>query len=347
MVARIRQRSYGASQRTISDRQKAAVFLLALGPDISAGVLKKLNEAEVEMLVAEIAHVEKLPQGVTDNVLKEFRDLHEAQGFITQGGLEYASDILERALGKNKAREIIARLTATFEIAPFHFLRNTDPNEILSFLEDEHPQTIALVITHLRPEQASVILHQLESNLRAEVVRRIAMMDRTTPDIIAEVERILESKISSLARGQEYAVVGGIDATVKILNQVDRGTERAILEILEDENPELAEEIRRKLFTFEDVINLEDRAVQRVLREVDSKKLALALKTANEDLKEKVFGNMSQRAGEMLREDMEFLGPVRLRDVEQAQQEIVNTVRRLEEDGEIIIARGGEEEIVV
>lgn len=341
---RLRSRN---QRQSISDRQKAAVFLLALGPEISAQVIKGLSEYEVEILVAEIAHVEKMSQDVTDNVLKEFHDLYEAQGFITSGGLQYASDILERAVGKHKAKEIIDRLTATLEIAPFHFLRNADPNEIYSFLEDEHPQTIALVLSHLKPEQASMIIKQLGSSLRAEVMRRIALMDRTTPDIIAEVETILESKISSLARGQEYSAVGGIDATVKILNAVDRGTERAILEIMEDENPSLADEIRRKLFTFEDVINLEDRAIQRVMREIDSKQLALALKTANDDLKEKIFANMSQRAGEMLREDMEFLGPVRLKDVEQAQQEIVNAVRRLEEDGEIIIARGGEEEIVV
>ncbi|MDI6717090.1 MAG: flagellar motor switch protein FliG [Actinomycetota bacterium] len=340
------KQSHG-SRHAISDRQKAAILLLALGPDISASILKRLSEAEVELLVAEIAHVEKLPQEVTDRVLREFYDLYEAQGYITQGGLEYAADILERALGKSKAREIIERLSASLEIAPFHFLRNSDPNEIFSFIEDEHPQTIALVLTHLRPEQSSVILKQLGTNLRAEVVKRIALMDKTTPDIISEIESILESKVSSLARGQEYSSIGGIDATVKILNQVDRGTEQAILEVLEDENPQLVEEIRRKLFTFEDIINLEDRAIQRILREIDSKKLALALKTANEDLKEKVFANMSQRAGEMLREDMEFLGPVRLRDVEQAQQEIVNIVRRLEEEGEIIIARGGEEEIVV
>lgn len=343
---RTRQRSSGGL-RQISDRQKAAVLLLSLGAELSAQVLKKLNESEVELLVAEIAHVEKLPQHVTDSVLREFHDLYEAQEFITQGGIEYATDILERALGKHKAREIMERLTATLELAPFHFLRNSDPSEIASFIEDEHPQTIALVLTHLRPEQSSVILKQLDPDLRAEVVKRVALMDRTTPDIIAEVENILESKISSLARSQEYSTSGGIDATVKILNQVDRGTEQAILEILEDENPDLADEIRRKLFTFEDIINLEDRAVQRVLREIDSKKLALALKTANDDLKEKIFANMSQRAGEMLREDMEFLGPVRLKDVEEAQQEIVNTVRRLEEDGEIIIARGGEEEIIV
>ncbi len=341
-----RQRSSGMRQ-SISDRQKAAVLLLSLGPELSAQVLKKLSEPEVELLVAEIAHVEKLPQDVTDNVLKEFHEIYEAQEFITHGGIEYASDILERALGKHKAREIMERLTATLELAPFHFLRNSDPTEIASFIEDEHPQTIALVLTHLRPEQASIILKQLGTALRAEVVKRVALMDRTTPDIIAEVENILESKISSLARSQDYSSSGGIDATVKILNQVDRGTEQAILEILEDENPDLADDIRRKLFTFEDVINLEDRAIQRVLREIDSKKLALALKTANEDLREKIFANMSQRAGEMLREDMEFLGPVRLKDVEEAQQEIVNTVRRLEEDGEIIIARGGEEEIVV
>jgi len=333
--------------RQVTDRQKAAILLLSIGPELSASVLRKLNESEVELLVAEIAHVEKMPQDVTDTVLKEFHDLYEAQGFITTGGLTYATDILERALGKGKAKEIIERLTATLEIAPFHFLRNSDPTEIASFIEDEHPQTIALVITHLKPEQSAIILKQLPSELRAEVVKRVALMDRTTPDIIAEVENILESKISSLARSQEYSSTGGIDATVKILNQVDRSTEQAILEILEDDNPELADDIRRKLFTFEDIINLEDRAVQRVLREIDSKKLALALKTANDGLKEKIFANMSQRAGEMLREDMEFLGPVRLKDVEQAQQEIVNSVRRLEEEGEIIIARGGEEEIVV
>jgi flagellar motor switch protein FliG len=338
---------HSSSRSTVSDRQKAAIFLLALGPELSAHVVKKLSEFEVEMLAAEIARVEKMPQEITDGVIKEFQDLYEAQGFITSGGVDYANDILERALGKSKAKEIIARLTATLELAPFHFLRNADPTELYSFLEDEHPQTIALVLTHLKPEQASMIIKQLQTNLRAEVMKRIALMDRTTPDIIAEVETILESKISSVARNQEYSAVGGIDATVKILNQVDRGTERAILEVLEDENPELVDEIRRKLFTFEDVISLEDRAIQRVLREVDSKKLALALKTANDDLKEKIFANMSQRAGEMLREDMEFLGPVRLKDVEQAQQEIVNAVRRLEEDGEIIIARGGEEEIVV
>lgn len=341
-----RLKSRGPRQ-LVSDRQKAAILLLALGPELSAQVLKSLSELEVEILVAEIAHVEKLPQEVTDSVIREFHDLYEAQGFITSGGLQYATDILERAVGKSKAKEIIDRLTATMEIAPFHFLRNADPNEIHSFLEDEHPQTIALVLSHLKPEQSSIIIKQLGTNLRAEVVRRIALMDRTTPDIIAEVEGILESKISSLARGQEYSTVGGIDATVKILNSVDRGTERAILEMMEDENPALADEIKRKLFTFEDVINLEDRAIQRVLREIDSKQLALALKTANDDLKEKMFTNMSQRAGEMLKEDMEFLGPVRLKDVEQAQQEIVNTVRRLEEDGEIIIARGGEEEIVL
>lgn len=339
------RRSFGGRQ--VTDRQKAAILLLSIGPELSASVLRKLNESEVELLVAEIAHVEKMPQEVTDTVLKEFHDLYEAQGFITTGGLTYATDILERALGKSKAKEIIERLTATLEIAPFHFLRNSDPTEIASFIEDEHPQTIALVITHLKPEQSAIILKQLPSELRAEVVKRVALMDRTTPDIIAEVENILESKISSLARSQEYSSTGGIDATVKILNQVDRSTEQAILEILEDDNPELADDIRRKLFTFEDIINLEDRAVQRVLREIDSKKLALALKTANDDLKEKIFANMSQRAGEILREDMEFLGPVRLKDVEQAQQEIVNSVRRLEEEGEIIIARGGEEEIVV
>ncbi|MBE0446564.1 MAG: flagellar motor switch protein FliG [Actinobacteria bacterium] len=346
MTAKIRQRIF-SSRQTTSDRQKAAALLFAIGSELSAGVLKELNEVEIEMLAAEVGRIGKLSQGVTDNVLKEFHDLYEAQGFITQGSLDHAIDMLERALGKNKARKVIERLTTSPEVAPFNFLRNTDPNEIVSFLEDEHPQTIALVLAHLRPEQASIIVRQLEANLRAEVIRRIALMDRITPDIIAEVENILESKVSSLARADEYTMICGLEAVAKILNRVDRETTREILKILEGETPELANEIRWSLFTFEDIFSLDDCAIQRLLGEVDYEKLALALKAVSEDLKENIFANMSRRAGEALRERMEFLGPVRLRDVEQAQREIINVVHCLEEDGEIIITRGGEEGSVV
>lgn len=324
MAARIRQRIF-SSKQTLSDRQKAVTLLFAIGPELSAAILEELSEAEIEMLVAEIAHAEKLSQGVTDSVLKEFHDLYEAQGLITKGGLNSATDMLERSLGKTKGREIIEKLTASLKVAPFHFLHNTDPGKISSFLEGEHPQTIALVLAHLRPEQASVIIDSLESNLRAEVIRRIVLMDRIAPDIVAEVETILESKATVPPRENESTVCG-VETAVRILDRVDKGTEHEILEMLAAEDPELADAIRRELFKFEDIVDLEDHSIQRLVEEISYKKFALALKAANEDLKEKILANMPQEAGEILEEHMEFLGPVRLRDVEQAQREIIDMV---------------------
>jgi len=331
----------------LTDKQKAAALLVSLGMDISADVMKQMREEDIEQLTLEIANMRKLPSEVIDEVVKEFYELCVAKDYVSQGGIEYAEEVLQKALGSNKATEIINRLSSSLEIAPFDFLRHTDPGEVFNFIENEHPQTIALVIAHLTPEQSAIIFSKLAPEIRANVIKRIALMDRTIPEIISDVERVLERKVAAIAKGQEYSSAGGVESVVNILNRVDRGTEKNILESLEEEDQELTDEIRRKLFTFEDVVTLDDRAVQRFLREVDSKKLALALKTVNDDLKDKIFKNMSQRAGEMLREELEYLGPVRLRDVEEAQQEIINVVRRLEEEGEIIVARGGEEEIIV
>jgi len=331
----------------LTERQKAAALLVSLGMDASANVMKQMREEDIEQLTLEIASMRKLPSEVIDEVVKEFYELCVAKDYVSQGGIEYAEEVLQKALGANKATEIINRLSSSLEIAPFDFLRHTEPDEVFNFIENEHPQTIALVMAHLTPEQSAVIFSKLDPEVRANVVKRIALMDRTAPEIISDVERVLEKKVAAISKGQEYSSAGGVESVVNILNRIDRGTEKSILESLEEEDQELADEIRRKLFTFEDVVTLDDRAVQRFLREVDSKKLALALKTVNDELKDKIFKNMSQRAGEMLREELEYLGPVRLRDVEEAQQEIINVVRRLEEEGEIIIARGGEEEIIV
>ena len=243
--------------------------------------------------------------------------------------------------------EIIERLTASLQVRPFEFIRSTDPGQLLTFIQGEHPQTIALILAFLQPEQAGTILTALPPEKQVDVTKRLALMEHTSPEVIHEVERVLEAKLSALA-GQDSTQVGGVEALVEVLNQVDRATEKTILENLEEQEPELAEEIKRRLFTFEDIVHLDDRAVMRVLREIDlTKDLPLALKVASEEVKTKIFNNLSKRAVETLQEEMDYLGPVRLRDVEEAQQRIVNTIRKLEEVGEIIIARGGEDEIVV
>jgi len=270
-----------------------------------------------------------------------------AQNYISQGGVEYAKEILEKALGNQKALEILNRLTSTLQVRPFDAIRKTDPSQLLNFLQGENSQTIALIMAYLRPEQAAIIVAALPPDRQADVARRMALMDRTSPEIIREVEKVLEQKLSSLMT-EGFAAAGGVDTVVGVLNSVDRGTERSILETLEIEDPELVEEIRKRMLVFEDIVSLDDRSVQRVLRDIDlSQDLPLALKSASDEVKEKVFKNLSSRARENIQDDMAYLGPVRLSSVEEAQQKIVNTIRRLEEEGEIILARGGGDEIIV
>jgi len=333
-------------QSGLSGKAKAAILLVTLGVDLSGEIFKHLNEREIEDLTLEIARLEKVDSEQKDRVLEEFHEMLMAHEFIAQGGIDYARNVLEKALGNQRSMDIINRLTSSLQVKPFDFVRKADPTHLLNFIQNEHPQTIALILAYLEPSMSAAIMPQLPFEIQADVCKRIATMDRTSPDILREVERVLERKLSSLV-SEEYTVAGGIQAIVDILNAVDRGTEKSILENLEEEDPDLAEEIKKRMFVFEDIILLDDRAVQQVLREVDSKELALALKAVDDRVKEKIFGNMSKRAASMLQEDMEYMGPVRLRDVEDAQQRIVNIIRRLEEAGEIIIARGGEEEIVV
>ena len=330
----------------LSGLQKSAILLIALGPERSASIFKHLKEDEIEQLTLEIANTRSISPNTKEEILEEFYQVCLAQQYIAEGGIGYAKDLLEKALGEDKAREVLGKLTASLQVRPFEFVRKTDANQLLNFIQDEHPQTIALILSYLSTSQSATIIASLSPDKQADVAKRIAQMDRTSPDVIKEVERVLERKLSSLMN-QDYTIAGGVDAIVDILNTVDRGTEKHIMETLELDEPELADEIRRKMFVFEDIISLDNKSVQRVLREVDNNELAIALKSTTEEVQNLIFNNLSKRLAAMIREDMEFMGPVRLKDVEEAQQKIVNIIRKLEDSAEIIISRGGGDDIVV
>ena len=332
--------------RELTGKQKTAVLLISLGSEISAQVLKHLEEDDIEDITLEIANMRRVDPEVKEAVLEEFYELCLAQNYLAIGGIDYAKEMLEKALGPVKANGIIQKLVNSLQIRPFDFARKTEPSQLFNFIQNEHPQTIALIMSYLHPEQAGAILSALPATQQVEVARRIATMDRTSPEVLKEIETVLEKRLSSFVL-QDFNMAGGVETAVAILNRVDRGTEKTIIESLEEEDPELAEEIKKRMFIFENIVTLDDRSIQRVLREVDLKDLALALKTASEDVTNRIFKNISKRAVEMLKEDMSLMGPVRLRDVEEAQQKIVNIIRQLDETGEIIIARGGEDEIIV
>lgn len=330
----------------LSGVQKAAILLITLGPEKSADIFKHLKEDEIEELTLEIANTRSVDPQTKEAVLNEFYQVCLAQQYIAEGGIGYAKELLEKALGDDRAQDVISRLTASLQVRPFEFVRKTDPSQLLNFIQDEHPQTIAMILSYLSPTQASLVLGALPLEKQSDVARRIATMDRTSPDVIKEVERVLERKLASLVN-QDYTIVGGVDAIVSILNSVDRGTEKHIMETLEIEEPELADEIRKKMFVFEDILLLNDRAIQRVLRDVENSDLAVALKSTNEEVQNVIFKNLSTRLAAMIKEDIEFMGPVRMKDVEEAQQKIVGVIRKLEDAGEIVISRGGGDDIVV
>jgi flagellar motor switch protein FliG len=332
--------------KEFTGRQKAAVFLVTIGSEISAEIFKYLREDEIETLTFEIARLETIEPEQKDAVLQEFQELMMANQFISTGGIDYARELLEKSLGSQKAIDIINRLTSSLQVRPFDFIRRTDPAHLLNFIQQEHPQTIALILAYLEPNKSSIILQNLPHEVQSDVARRIATMDRTSPEVLREVERVLEKKLSTLS-SEDYTTAGGVESLVEILNLVDRASEKQIIEALEDEDPELAEEIKKRMFVFEDIVMLDDRAIQKVMREVDSQELAKALKSVDTEVQDKIFRNMSKRAAGMLKEDMEYMGPVRLKDVEEAQQKIVSIIRHLEDTGDIVVARSGEDELVV
>ncbi|MGN7398836.1 flagellar motor switch protein FliG [Cytobacillus praedii] len=333
-------------QKELTGKQKAAILLISLGPEVASSVYKHLSEEEIEKLTLEISGVRKVESQAKEEILEEFHNIALAQDYISQGGIGYAKTVLEKALGNEQAAIIINRLTSSLQVRPFDFARKADPGQILNFIQNEHPQTIALILSYLDAAQAGQILSELPQEMQADIARRIAVMDSTSPEIINEVEQILERKLSATVT-QDYTQTGGIEAVVDVLNGVDRSTERTILDALEIQDPELAEEIKKRMFVFEDIVTLDNRAIQRVIRDCESEDLMLSLKVSSDEVKDIIFKNMSSRMAETFKEEMEFMGPVRLRDVEEAQSRIVAIIRRLEEAGEIVIARGGGDDIIV
>ncbi len=332
-----------AQETSLTGLNKAAVLLISLGPERAAGILKFFHEDKIKMISSEIANTLTLTKKTKDKVLDEFIDL-SSDKFFSNGGIEYVRELLEKTLGKEKTDEIMRLFSSQHK--PFGFINKSDTRQIINFITDEHPQTIALILTYIDPEKAAAILNVLPPEIQSDIALRIATMERTSPEIIKEVEAVLEKRFSSILNN-EFTSVGGVKDLVKILNMVDRGTEKGILTEMEQEDPELAEEIRKRLFLFEDIIHLDDNSIRKILREVDFKDLAVALKGSNDDVAEVVFRNISKRAGEMLKEDIELLGPIRLREVEEKQQSIVKLIRKLDEDGEIILSRGGENAVII
>jgi len=337
---------FKSSRSGLTGRQKAAILMVTLGPELSANIYKHLREEEIEELTLEIANIRRVEPELKDFVLTEFKEISLAQEYISLGGIEYARELLEKAFGTVKAEEIIRRLTASLQVRPFDFARKADPAQLFNFIQGEHPQTISLIMAYLQPDQAAIILSALPPEQQVEVAIRLATMDRTNPEALNEVESVLEKRLASYIT-QDSTTAGGIQAAVEILNRVDRATEKTIMDSLDETDPELAETIRKRMFVFEDIITLDDRSIQRVIREVESKDWALSLKASNDAVQERIYKNMSQRAASMLKEEIDYLGPVRLRDVEEAQQRIVAVIRKLEDAGEIVVGRGGEDEIIV
>ena len=333
-------------EEKLSGKKKAAILLLSMGPEISSRLLKQFTEQEIETITMEIANLSRVEKELRDEVLEEFMLIGQAQQYMLEGGIDYARELLEKTLGHHKAVELIKRLKEQVKVKPFTFVRHTDPKQLVNMISREHPQTIAMILSYLDSQQAAMVLSDLPGEMRADIARRVALMERTSPEILKEVESVLRDKLSTVFQ-QDFTQAGGLETVVDILNRVDRGTEKLILEELEKDDAELADEIRQRMFIFEDIITLDDASIQRVVREVDSKDLARALKGASEEVKDRIFPNISKRAAEMLREDLEFMGPVRLREVEESQQRIVAIIRRLDESGEIIISRGGEDAVVI
>ncbi|HEY1921984.1 MAG TPA: flagellar motor switch protein FliG [Tepidisphaeraceae bacterium] len=331
----------------LSGVRKSAILLLSLSQEQASEILKRLPPEAVEDVSREIASIGEVTMDVRKGIFGEFYNLALANSYVSEGGLEYAKALIRKSLSDDDANRIIKQVTQQVQISPFSFLQKAESENLLTFIQDEHPQTIALILAHLPSQKASEILVGLPSQKQIEVVKRVANMEQTNPEVIKEVERGLEHRLSDIV-SQTFEKAGGVDTVAEILNLADRSTEKGIMEGLEAEDPDLVEQIRRLMFVFEDILLVNDKGIQSVLKEVDNEELALALKTASEDLKQKIFKNMSERAAQLISEDMQYMGPVRVSDVEAAQQKIVDIVRRLEDAGEIIIAgRGGEKEMVV
>ena len=334
------------AREKISTREKAAVLMITMGKERAAKIYKFLTDEEIEQLTLAITTMRRVEPETKESVVDEFFQMCIARKYISEGGIDYAREILAKAFGEERTNDLIMKLSSSLRVKPFDFIRKAEVAQVLNFLQNEHPQTIALILSYLDPKHAANILANLPLDKQTSVIARIANMGSTSPEYIKETERILEKKLSTMNFGDQ-TTTGGIDSLVNILNSVDRGTERHLLESLEESDAELVEEIRKRMFVFEDIVKLGNQAVQRVLKEIDNRDLAVALKGSSTEVSNLIFNNISSRLQEMIKEDMEFMGPVRVRDVEEAQQKIVNVIRQLDDAGEIIISRGAEDELVV
>lgn len=330
----------------ITNKTKAAMVIISLGPEKAAKLYHYLKEEEVEQLTVEVASIQSIDSEKIQGALDEFYQLCLAQNYISEGGIDYARQVLDKAFGPARAASLIGRITDSLHAHSFEFLKKADPKHLLTFIQYEHPQTIALILLYTTSEQAASILAELPREKQIDVAMRIATMDRTSPEIVKEVENILEKKLSTVSSAN-LTEIGGVKSIAEILNRVDRSTEKFILDEFNKTNPELSEEVKRRLFVFEDIIYLDSRGIQRFLREVNTKDLVVALKGANQEVSNLIMGNMTKRMQDTIKEEIEFLGPIRLSEVEEAQQKIVQVIRRLEESNEIIISRGGKDEMVV
>ncbi len=330
----------------LTSKEKAAVLMICLGEDYAAKIYKYLTEDEIEQLTLALSGLKRVEAKEKDGVLKEFYEICLAQQFISEGGIGYARTVLEKALGESKANELIDRLSSSLQVRPFEFVRKADTAHISNLIYNESPQTIALLLSYIEPKQAAEVISTLEPEAQVEVIRRIANMSSVQPEYIQEVERIMEKRLASMGMSDKTEI-GGIDSVVKIVNSIDRGTEKFILESLDSNDTDLADEIRKRLFVFEDITKLSNQAIQRVLKEVENADLTIALKGATDEVKKVIFANVSSRVQEMMKDDLEVMGPVRVRDVEAAQQKIVNVIRQLEEAGEIIVSRGEGDDLIV
>lgn len=339
-----------ASTKGLTGQQKAALLLIALGPELSGLVLRNFKEDEIERITAEVFRIGQITPEQRDSIFEEFYEAALLQDYASQGGIHYAEEMLEKAVGQQKAKELVARLVATNQSIPFGFLRDLELPQLASFLRNEHPQTIALVLSFVGSDRAAAVIASLDPQLQAEVAVRIATMDRTSADVLADIEGIMRDRLASIIQPQKREQVqqtGGVDQLVQMLKEVDRSTEKTIIDSLESVEPRLADDIKKRMFVFENITMLDDRSIQRVLREVDFKDLSMAMRGSSEDVRQRIFANMSERAVQMLQEDISSSGPVRLRNVEEAQSRIVNTIRRLEDAEDIIIARGGDDDVLI
>lgn len=336
-----------SKEQKLSGVQKAAILFITLGPEASASIIKKLPEREIQRITYEIANISGVKSQFKQEVLQEFVEMNKAKDYILEGGLDYAKELLAKALGNQRAKEILEKVAEeTEQYRPFSIARKADAHQLLNVIMNEHPQTISLILCYLQPDKGAQILSALPEEVQNDVAYRVANMNNTSPVVVKEIEKVLNSKLSSVVRS-DVTVIGGVKTLVDILNQVDRTTEKNITEGLEKENPELAEKVKESMFVFEDIITLDDAAIQRVLREVDNKDLGMALKGCSEEVADAIYKNQSKRAAAALKEDIEFLGPVRLVDVEKSQQKIVSVIRKLDDAGEIVISRGGEDAIIL